>query len=118
MRQSERNAKQRAAVYIRSAAHNEAATAEQRKECREYIDRKGYEYAGEYVDIGARGIANIRSAFDAMTIDAHIGEIDKIIVISLARISRNAKEAISFCNDLKESCGVVVEAVEGSVLQQ
>ena len=106
----------RAAIYIRTAAENAKATAEQRKECMEYIERKGYTFAGEYVDMGTSGIRNIRSAFEAMTIDAHIGEIDKIIVISMARISRSHKEASTFCADLKSSCGVIVESVEGSVL--
>jgi DNA invertase Pin-like site-specific DNA recombinase len=109
--------KQRAAVYIRCATHNEAAAAEQLKECKEYIERKGYQYAGKYIDMSASGIRNIRSAFDAMTIDAHIGEIDRIIVVSMARISRKHKKAVAFCADIKESCGVIVEAVEGSLLQ-
>lgn len=108
----------RAAVYIRTAAHNAAAADEQRKECRQHIKRKGYEFIREYADIGTSGLTNTRSGFDAMTIDAHIGEIDRIIVISAARISRSAKEYIAFCNDLWESCGVVVECVEGSVLPQ
>ena len=108
----------RAAIYIRTAAGNTAATAEQRKECMEYIESKGYKFAGEYVDIAASGIRNIRSAFDAMTIDAHIGEIDKVVMFSMSRISRSQKEAQTFCADLKESCGVVIEFVEGSVLPQ
>jgi DNA invertase Pin-like site-specific DNA recombinase len=83
----------------------------------QYIERKGYKFAGEYVDMSASGIRNIRNAFDAMTIDAHIGEIDKIIVASMSRISRSAKDAAAFCNDLRESCGVTIEIVEGSVLQ-
>lgn len=108
----------KAAIYIRTAASNEAAAAEQRKECREYIERKGYVFAGEYVDMGTSGIRNIRSALDAMTIDAHIGEIDRIIVLSMSRLSRSAKEASTFCADLQSSCGVIVESVEGSVLPQ
>lgn len=110
-----KQSKKRAAIYIRTAAHNEAAAAEQRKECMQYIDRKGYDFAGEYIDMGTSGLTNTRSGFDAMTIDAHIGEIDRIIVISAARISRSSKEYIAFCNDLRDSCGVVVESVEGSV---
>lgn len=107
----------RAAIYMRVATHDQLATAEQRKECERYIREKGYQFAGEYIDMGVRGINNTRSALDAMTIDAHIGEIDRIIVLSLARISRKQQEAFSFCSDLKESCGVIVESVEGSVLQ-
>lgn len=106
----------RAAVYIRTAASNEAAAAEQRKECMQYIERKGYKFVKEYADIGTSGLTNTRSGFDAMTIDAHIGEFDRIIVVSAARISRSAKEAIAFCADLRESCGVIIESVEGRVL--
>lgn len=112
-----REMKKRAAIYIRTAAHNEAAAAEQRKECMRHIERKGYEFIREYADIGTSGLTNTRSAFDAMTIDAHIGEIDRIIVASMARISRSAKDAIAFTADLQNSCGVVIESVEGSVLQ-
>lgn len=90
---------------------------DQREKCKEYIERKGYKFTREYVDTGASGIRNIRSAFDAMTIDAHIGEIDRIIVVSMARISRSAKEALAFCADLQDSCGVIVESVEGSISQ-
>lgn len=107
----------RAAIYIRTAARNEAAAAEQRKVCREYIEGKGYAFAGEFIDTGVSGLNNIRSAFDAITIDAHIGEIDKIIVSSSSRISRSVRDVQAFCNDLKESCGVVVEAAEGSKKQ-
>ena len=84
----------------------------------QYIERKGYKFAGEYADIGASGIRNIRSAFDAMTIDAHIGEFDRIVVFSMSRLSRSAKDAQAFCADLQKSCGVVIECVEGSVLPQ
>lgn len=108
--------KKRAAIYIRTAAPTEAAAAEQRKECMEYIEKKGYEFIREYADIGTSGLTVARSAFDAMTIDAHIGEIDRIIVISTARISRSAQIANEFVTSLRESCGVVVESVEGSVL--
>ena len=108
----------RAAIYIRTAAQNDAAAAEQRKECMQYIESKGYQYIREYADIGTSGLTNTRSALDAITIDAHIGEIDKIIVLSMARVSRSAKDAIAFCTDLQESCGVVIESVEGSVLPQ
>lgn len=89
---------------------------DQREKCKEYIERMGYKFTREYVDTGASGLQNIRSAFDAMTIDAHIGEIDKIIVLSMARISRSPKEAFAFCADLQQSCGVTVESVERSVL--
>lgn len=108
----------RAAVYIRTAADSAAAAAEQRKECMEYIERKGYQYAGEFADINTSGLKDARSALDAVTIDAHIGEIDRIIVFSMSRISRSAAKAKAFCRDLEESCGVIVECVEGSVLPQ
>lgn len=114
----ETNTQQKAAIYIRCARHEQAAADEQRKACRKYIEGKGYKYAGEYVDMSASGIRNIRSAFDEMTIDAHVGEIDRIVVLSMSRISRSAKDATAFCRDLQESCGVVVECVEGSVLHQ
>lgn len=104
----------RAVVYIRTAANNEAAAAEQRKECMQYIESKGYQYLREYADIGTSGLHNVRSAFDAMTIDAHIGEFDRIIIFSPSRISRAYKEATAFCSDLQSSCGVIVESVEGS----
>lgn len=109
--------KTRAAIYIRTAAPSEEAAAEQRRECMEYIERKGYDFVREYADIGTSGLTNTRSAFDTMTIDAHIGEIDRIVVFSMSRISRSAKDAIAFTADLQDSCGVVIESVEGSVLQ-
>lgn len=104
----------RAAIYIRCARQDQFATDEQRKRCREYIERKGYQLTKEYVDMGANGISDIRSAFDAMTIDAHVGEMDKIIVVSMSRISRSARNGIAFCNDLRESCGVVIESIKES----
>lgn len=108
----------KAAVYIRTAADNAAAAAEQRKECMQYIERKGYQYAGEFADIGTSGLRDTRSALDAVTIDAHIGEIDRIIVFSMSRISRSAAKAKAFCSELEASCGVIIESVEGSVLPQ
>ena len=110
------NTGQRAAIYIRCARDEQFAAQEQRKECKEYIEKMGYTFAGEYIDMGASGLTNTRSALDAITIDAHIGELDRIIILSMARLSRSAKDAQQFCNDLKESCGVVVEAVERSAM--
>lgn len=107
----------RAAIYIRTAADNAEAAAEQRKECMQYIERNGYFFVKEYADINTSGLNNIRSAFDAMTIDAHLREFDKIIIFSMSRISRSPMEGTAFCSDLKESCGVAVEFVEGRVLQ-
>lgn len=107
----------RAAIYIRTAANNAEAAAEQRKECMQYIERKGYKFAGEFADIGASGLKDTRSALDAVTIDAHIGEIDRIVIFSMARLSRSAAKATAFCADLEESCGVIVESVEGGDLQ-
>ena len=107
----------KAAIYIRCARDEKAAAEEQRKECMQYIERKGYKFAGEYIDMGASGLQSIRRALDAMTIDAHIGEIDRIVVVSMSRLTRSAKDAAAFCHDLRESCGVTIESVEGSVLQ-
>lgn len=102
----------RAAIYIRTAAHNEAAAAEQRKECMQHIERKGYQFTGEFADIGASGLNNVRSALDALIVAAQIREIDTIIISSMSRLSRSAKEAIAFCADLQASCGVTIEIVE------
>lgn len=108
------NNEQRAAIYIRCARQDQGAADEQRKECRKYIEQQGYVFAGEYADMGTSGLTNTRSGLDAITVEAHIGAIDKIVVASMARLSRSAKDAQKFCHDLKESCGVVVEAAERS----
>lgn len=108
----------RAAIYIRTAADNAEAAAEQHKECMQYLERKGYFFVKEYADINTSGLNNTRSALDAMTIDAHLGEFDKIVVFSMSRISRSPMECITYCHDLKESCGISIEFVEGSVLLQ
>lgn len=106
----------RAAIYIRTAENNDAAAEKQYNDCMQYIERKGYKFVKAYADAGISGVNNTRSGFDAMTIDAHIGEFDRIVIVSADRISRSQQEARKFCIDLQESCGVTVESVEMGVL--
>ena len=83
----------------------------------QYIERNGYQFAGEFSDIGTSGLTNSRRGLDALIIDAQLKEIDTIILASMSRLSRSAKEAIAFCSDLQASCGVTIEAVEGRLKQ-
>lgn len=65
-----------------------------------------------YVDNGYSGLNFDRPAFSLMQQDMKNGRLEKIVVVSLDRISRNSLDVIAFA-DCAAGMGVSLEAVNG-----
>ena len=90
----------------------------QRIACELYSKAQGYELAGVYTDKGATGTTMHRHAMDQLRQGARSGAFDIIVVHSLSRIGRNARDVRAFLDEMS-ACGVTVESVidkEGSDL--
>lgn len=65
-----------------------------------------------YVDNGYSGLNFDRPAFSLMQQDMKNGRLEKIVVVSLDRISRNSLDVIAFA-DCAAGMGVSIEAING-----
>lgn len=65
-----------------------------------------------YVDNGYSGLNFDRPAFSLMQQDMKNGRLEKIVVVSLDRISRNSLDVIAFA-DCTAGMGVSLEAING-----
>jgi DNA invertase Pin-like site-specific DNA recombinase len=62
----------RAAIYARvSTSNNGQDPCVQTREIREYCERRGWQIAGEYVDVGISGTKEKRPELDRLLADAH-----------------------------------------------
>lgn len=52
----------------------------QTRELREYLERRGWQLAGEYVDIGISGVKEKRPELDRLLADAHRRRFDVVTV--------------------------------------
>jgi DNA invertase Pin-like site-specific DNA recombinase len=98
----------RTAIYLRISTRDGSQTEEnQRRQLREFLNREGYELAGEFVDheSGRKGRRE-RSGFDQMFEAAENREFDVLVFWSLDRFSREGiRKTIHYLQQL-ESLGV------------
>lgn len=98
----------RAAIYLRISTRDGSQTEEnQRRQLREFLNREGYELAGEFVDheSGRKGRRE-RSGFDQMLEATENREFDVLVFWSLDRFSRGGiRKTIHYLQQL-ESLGV------------
>jgi DNA invertase Pin-like site-specific DNA recombinase len=66
----------------------------QTRELREYIERRGWTLAGEYVDIGISGTKEKRPQLDRMMQDAHRRKFDSVIVWKFDRFARSVSHLL------------------------
>jgi DNA invertase Pin-like site-specific DNA recombinase len=102
------DASKRAALYLRiSTADGQQTEENQRRELRKFLQREGYDLAGEYVDheSGRKGRRE-REGFDQMFEAAENREFDVLVFWSLDRFSREGiRKTISYLQQL-EALGV------------
>jgi DNA invertase Pin-like site-specific DNA recombinase len=105
----------------------------QTRELREYIERRGWILAGEYIDIGISGTKEKRPELDRLMIDAHQRRFDVIVVWKFDRFARSVShllraletfraqgiEFVSFSEQLDTStpAGKMVFTVLGAVAE-
>ena len=85
----------RAAIYARvSTANNGQDPRVQTREIEEYCQRRGWEVAGEYVDIGISGTKEKRPELDRLLADAHRRRFDAVVVWRFDRFARSVSHLL------------------------
>ncbi len=92
---SERGSSVRTAIYARvSTANNGQDPEMQLRELREYCDRRGWQVAGEYVDVGISGAKEKRPELDRLLADAHRRRLDAVVVWKFDRFARSVSHLL------------------------
>jgi DNA invertase Pin-like site-specific DNA recombinase len=123
-----------AAIYARvSTANNGQDPAVQTRELREYCQRRGWNVAGEYVDVGISGGREKRPELDRLMASAHRRRFDAVVVWRFDRFARSVShllraletfkalgiEFVSLCEQMDTSTptGKMVFTVLGAVAE-
>jgi DNA invertase Pin-like site-specific DNA recombinase len=85
----------RVAIYARvSTANNGQDSSMQTRELREYCERRGWKFAGEYVDEGISGTEDSRPELNKLMADAHRRRFDAIVVWRFDRFARSVSHLL------------------------
>jgi DNA invertase Pin-like site-specific DNA recombinase len=85
----------KAALYARvSTANNGQDPAMQTRELEEYCQRRGWEVAGLYVDLGISGSEEHRPELDRLMCDAHRRRVDAVVVWKFDRFARSVSHLL------------------------
>jgi DNA invertase Pin-like site-specific DNA recombinase len=85
----------RAAIYARvSTSNNGQDPSVQTREIREYCERRGWQIAGEYVDVGISGTQEKRPELDRLLADAHRRRFDAVVVWKFDRFARSVSHLL------------------------
>jgi DNA invertase Pin-like site-specific DNA recombinase len=85
----------KAAIYARvSTVNNGQDPALQTREIREYLERRGWQLAGEYVDVGISGTKETRPELDRLMADAHRHRFDAVVVWKFDRFARSVSHTL------------------------
>lgn len=85
----------RAAIYVRvSTIGNGQSPEMQLRELREYIARRGWDAASEYIDAGISGAKEKRPELDRLMSDAHRRKFDVVAVWKFDRFARSVSHLL------------------------
>jgi len=83
------------AIYARvSTTGNGQSPEMQTRELREYVERRGWTVAGEYVDVGISGTREKRPELDRLMADAHRRKFDVVAVWKFDRFARSVSHLL------------------------
>jgi len=94
-----------AAIYARVSTTNGQSPEMQLSELREYCQRREWEIAGEYVDIGQSGARDSRPELNRLMADAKQRRFDAVLVWKLDRFGRSLRHLVNALAEL-EALGV------------
>ena len=98
--------KMKAALYARVSTTNHGQDPQlQTREMREYCERRGWEIAGEYTDVGISGSKDSRPELNRLMADAKQRRFDAVCVWKLDRFGRSLRHLVNALADL-ESLGL------------
>ena len=93
--ENSRSRQVRTAIYARvSTANNGQDPKMQTRELREYIERRGWKFADEYVDEGISGTKDSRPELNRLMADAHRRRFDAIVVWRFDRFARSVSHLL------------------------
>lgn len=95
----------RVALYARVSTTYGQNPEMQLTELREYISRRGWEIAGEYVDEGVSGAKESRPALNRLMADAHRRRFAVLLVWKIDRFGRSLRHLVNALADL-DAAGV------------
>src|SRR6202158_3830055 len=85
----------RVALYARVSTNNHGQDVTlQTRELKEFIAYRGWQFAGEYVDLGISGSRVRRPELDRLMADAHRGQFDAVIVWKFDRFARSVSHLL------------------------
>ena len=85
----------RAALYARVSTNGHGQDPEmQLRELREYVSRRGWDLAGEYVDLGISGSKEKRPELDRLLAEAHRRRFDAVVVWKFDRFARSVSHLL------------------------
>jgi len=85
----------RAALYARVSTTGHGQDPEmQLRELREYCKRRGWETAGEFIDVGIPGAKEKRVALDRLIAGAHRRRFDAVVVWKFDRFARSVSHLL------------------------
>lgn len=85
----------RAAIYARVSTTGQGQSPEmQLRELREYCDRRGWQIAGEYVDVGISGAKDSRPELNKLLADGHRRRFDAVVVWKFDRFARSVSHLL------------------------
>ncbi len=95
----------RAAMYGRVSTHGQVESTspdEQRRLCRERIERDGWYFVGEFVDEGVSGAKGSRPRLDVLMAECRAGNVDAVVVSKLDRFGRSNRHLENLLGELDD----------------
>lgn len=85
----------RVALYARVSTNNHGQDVTlQTRELKEFVERRGWQFAGEYVDLGISGSRVRRPELDRLMADAHRHQFNVVIVWKFDRFARSVSHLL------------------------
>jgi putative DNA-invertase from lambdoid prophage Rac len=89
----------KAAIYARVSTSDQNCEM-QLRELREYLGRRGWDPAGEYIDAGFSGAKTSRPQLDRLMVDARACRFDAVVVWKLDRWGRSLAHLVQSVQEL------------------
>ncbi|MGH7859021.1 MAG: recombinase family protein [Candidatus Binatia bacterium] len=103
----------RCAIYCRVSTGDQDPGM-QLDELREYVERRGWSIAGEYVDVAVSGTRDRRPELDRLWVDARRRRFDAVLVWKLDRFGRSLRHLVNGLAEL-EALGIAFVSLRDSL---